>query len=927
MNLKERFEDMALSHPELKAIQAKRDNSWFEISYHELREKIVSLAVWMEQKGVVKGDRVAIILDNRPEWPVVFFSIIYLGAISVPIHPESAQTEIKNILKNSESKIVFVKDDSFLLHKGIPNQLPFIQEIISIESYIFKKAIAKQTQEKPSGRDIYQDPKFKEAISRPIDSEDLATILYTSGTTDEPKGVMLTHKNLLSNNDSLYNLGLYSSSDSVISILPLHHIYPLMTTLLVPLLCGAKIIYPGSVRGDVVIEAMRQTDPTAFVAVPEIFYLFHKRIVERIKKIPFPLPLLLNPVAEILWNIRKSTGINLSRYLFFSLHRRFGKKMRFFISGGAKLDEEVEEGLFKFGFIILEGYGLTETSPVVTMSPIKRPKIGSVGLPVQTVELKIVNPAPERRGGINQNQEGVGEVIVKGPNVMKGYYKRPDLTDGAIKNGWFHTGDLGYLDEYGYLFLTGRLKETIVLSSGLNIYPEEIELHYSKIPFIKEMCVIEVPSKEKGLKMASSLYGIIVPNLEYFKRWSEINLRAVIKERIENLSKELPAHKRIMGFMITHQEFPRTVLGKIKRYAVRRMYLPMISREEIQPPLPSKFLPQDEKILESENTKKILDYLKTQTGVKRPISLDDGLEIALGIDSLGRIELASGLERLLGIKIEDKVIGGVFTVRDLVNEIDKLSPKETVITDSERIALDPEYWGRILQVLPKKENLEKIDLNPGWWAWIATYLFTGAFYILFRLFYNLRIEGRQNIPRKGPYILYVNHTTYFDGLIVCASVPNYSKLDLFYLGFRPFFDVPIIRRLIKIGRVITLDFVAHLLEAMKSCFYVLSNGKNLCLFPEGLRSPNGEVQEFKKGFGILVKESAGCKLIPVATEGAFEAWPRTSKYPKCHPIKVKFGKLLDPGDLEKEGLRMGADDSYSAICLAARKALVKLKNP
>lgn len=902
MNLKERFEYIALNHPEKRAIQAKKDNSWFEITYRDFREKITSVAVWMGQKGIVKGDRVAIILDNRPEWPVIFFSAIYLGAISVPVYPESPQKEIENILKNSECKIIFTKDDSFLLDKDASH-------IISIDSHIFKKVIAKKTEDK--------------IMTRPIDPDDLACILYTSGTTDEPKGVMLTHKNLLSNNDSIYNSKLYSSSDSVISILPLHHVYPLMTTLLAPLLCGARIIYPGSMRGDVVIEAMRQRNPTVFVAVPQILYLFHKRIIESIKKIPFLFCLLLNSIADILWNVRKSTGKNFARYLFSGLHRRFGKNMRFFISGGAKLDEDVEKDLFKFGFTILEGYGLTETSPVVTMNPKEHPKIGSVGLPVQKVELKIVNPTPAHRGGVNQNEEGIGELIVKGPNVMKGYYKRPDLTDEAMKNGWFYTGDLGYFDEEGFLFLTGRLKEIIVLSSGLNIYPEEIEGHYCKTPFIKEMCVIEVPSK-KGLEIGGGLYGIVVPDLEYFKRWAEINLELVIKERIENLSKELPAHKRIMGFIITHQAFPRTILGKIKRHAVRKMYLPMIMREEIPPPVPAKISPQDKKLLESETTQKILDYLKTQTGVKRPISLDDGLEIGLGIDSLGRIELGSGLEGLLGIKVEDKVIGGVFTVRELINEIDKLLAKETKMPEAERIALGSEYWSEILHLLPKKENLERIDLNPGWRAWIATYLFTGAFYILFKIFYNLRIEGRQNIPRKGPYILYVNHVTFFDGLIIAASVPNYSKLDLFYLGFRPYFDVPIIRRLVKIGRVITLDFVTHLLEAMKSSFYVLNNGKNLCLFPEATRSPDGEVKEFKKGFGILVKES-GVKLVPVVTQGTFKAWPRTAKYPKCHPIKVKFGKVLDPKDLEKEGFAMGADDSYSAICLAARNALVKLK--
>jgi len=230
----------------------------------------------------------------------------------------------------------------------------------------------------------------------------------------------------------------------------------------------------------------------------------------------------------------------------------------------------------------------------------------------------------------------------------------------------------------------------------------------------------------------------------------------------------------------------------------------------------------------------------------------------------------------------------------------------------------------MIQILPEKEDLEKIDLTPGLGAKLFTFLFTHMLYIFFKIFYNLKVEGKSNVPGEGPYILYVNHASYFDGVIVAASLPYPLHLDLFFLGLRVFFDFPILRNLVKVGRIIPLDFCLHPLEAIRSCYYVVQNGKNLCIFPEGMRSLNGTIIEFKKGFGILAKESKA-KLVPVFLEETHKAWPRTSKFPKLHPVKVKFGKVLDPEDVEKDGYKSGARDPYSALLIGARNALINLK--
>jgi long-chain acyl-CoA synthetase len=883
------FKESAAKHSGRTAVQYREDGKWIDLSYEGLKDRVEAFSTFLSEKGVRKGDRVAIILENGPAWPAIFFATLAVGAIAVPISPDAGAKEIENILADSEN---------ILADSGC------------------KLVFDKNSDLDAPGR--HRPP--AEWTPPPVALSDTACILYTSGTTDRPKGVELSHGNLVSNCGALREVNLIVPEDRIISVLPLHHAYSMTVTMLQPLLYGMTVIYPGSVKGEDISRAMKDLNPTVFVAVPQIFYSFHKKIIEALNRIPFPLNLLLNALSAFLYGVRKKTRVNLARALFFGLHGKFGKSMRLFVSGGAKLDENVQRALFKLGFTILEGYGLTETSPVLTINPLKNPKIGSVGLPVPGVELKI----------INKDKKGAGEVIARGPNIMKGYYKRDDLSRDVIKEGWFHTGDLGYTDKDGYLFLTGRSKDVIVLSSGLNIYPEEVEEAYLKEVPARGMCIFEVPAK-KGMKESRVLWAVVVPDLEFFKKYGEVNLRNVLKERFDNVSKSLAPAKRVMGFSVTLEPLPRTLLGKIKRFEVKNIYTPRIIKEEYEPEA-KELSPEDLKLIESPSGRAITDYLKKQTGVKGAIAPDDSLELDLGIDSLGRIELASGLEKLFNIKIPGDVFGRSFTVRDLILGISPLSasipgldksglPRPASIPGLDKRGcprqsgdgINSTYWRTTLSVPPNKQNLQRIDLKPGLWPWFCCFAFTCLLKLFFKAFCNLKVEGARNIPEKGPYILYVNHTSYFDGLLVAAALTKFPRLDLFFVGFRPYFEVPVIRNLVKIGRIIPLDFSAHLLEALRSSYYVLKKGKNLCLFPEGLRTLDGKVREFKSGFGILAKES-GARLVPVFLKGAFEAWPRTSKFPRRHPVTVKFGKPLDP-------LKT---DSYAAICARSRQHLINL---
>ncbi|MCK4851810.1 MAG: AMP-binding protein, partial [Candidatus Omnitrophica bacterium] len=425
-NLRVGFEEAASEYPDKIIIKYKEDTEWTGVSYNDFRDRARSLSAFLLEEKVEKNDKIAVLMENRPEWPLVFFAVVSAGAVSVPVDPGSAAEEIENILKDSECRFAFVGESSVALMEEMRRRCPSIEKVISVDSDAFKDAASR-----PSER----------AVDVEIDAGDPACILYTSGTTAEPKGVVLSHNNLLANCGSIHKSGMITQKDTVVSVLPLHHAYPLTATMILPLLYGGGIIYPGSMRGEVLMEAMREAGATVFVAVPQIFYSFYQKITETIKKIPFPFSLLFRSAVGFLYRIRERTGMNLARYFLYGIHRKFGRSMRVFISGGAKLDEDVEEALLRFGFTILEGYGLTETSPVLTYSPFKRPKIGSVGVPVPDVELKIAD----------KNEEGIGEVMARGPNIMEGYYRREALTAQVIKDGWLHTGDLGYIDEDGYL--------------------------------------------------------------------------------------------------------------------------------------------------------------------------------------------------------------------------------------------------------------------------------------------------------------------------------------------------------------------------------------------------------------------------------------------------------------------------------------------
>ncbi len=635
-----RFKESALKHALRPAIRHKKENKWTEHSFESILSGIDSLAGFLSGQGVVKGDRIAIMLENRPEWPVIFFATVSIGAILVTVNPEVEKKEMDAILEHSAPcRIFFVRNQAF------PRPLS-VEKVISVESDEFKRAVTG-----PPGHDL-------SGMRGLIGPDDIASILYTSGTTGEPKGVMLSHRNFLSNSDSLYKMNLGSRNDRVFAVLPLDQNYPLTVTTILPLMAGANVIYPGSLSAEDVMDAMEESRPTVFVGVPQIYHAFHKGILDRIEKLPRFAKVFLKSLTEILYKVRRVTGINAARHLFSAAHKKLGGSLRYCISGGAKLNEKIAAELMKFGFKIIEGYGLSETSPVLTLNPLKKQKPGSAGVAIPDVDVRISK----------KNKEKFGEVIARGPNVMKGYYKRPDLTSGVLKDGWFHTGDIGRIDKEGYLFLTGRKKDIIVLSWGGNIHPGEIERAYMAKAPIKEMCVFEGPARS-GARENDVLWAVCVPEAKFLKKHGEKNIKEALKRKIEAVSKRMTHYKRIMGFTVIFEPLPRTRLGKIKRYLVKERYAGGPEMFEKCRVKDKKLSRKDARLLKKKNAREIMAFLKEHTGIGN-ISPGDSLELDLGIDFLGRKDLAAGLEKTVKRKINEETIKNASTVRDLITGIE-----------------------------------------------------------------------------------------------------------------------------------------------------------------------------------------------------------------------------------------------------------------
>jgi long-chain acyl-CoA synthetase len=847
------------------------DQSWKNLNYAEFSGKVRSIASYLVKAGIRKGDRVAIVSESRYEWCASYLALLMAGGIGVPIDAQLGAEEIENLLADSGSVLVFHSEKTGARIKGAAAKIDF-------DSGVFGAACrSPQVESYPE-----------------LEAGDLASIVYTSGTTGTPKGVMLTHSNFCSDAEALIDAGLVTHEDNVLSILPLHHTYPFMCTFLVPLFLGATITYPMGMKGPELVSTMKEKGVSVLVAVPQLLELIRNGILRKFRELPSGLSSLLFFLLKVSGAVRRRTGTNAGKVIFGSAHRAFGKQFRFFASGGARLAPQLMRDLEALGFTVLEGYGLTETSPVVTFNPMKRRKPGSAGKPLPSVEIMIVHPTGT----------GEGEIAIKGPMVMKGYYRKPEATSQVIQNGWFMSGDLGYLDEEQYLFITGRAKEVIVLSSGKNIYPEDVEKEYLKIPLIKEICVTGI--EKEGV--VESLHGVVVPNLDEARKERIGNVSESLKWAMNGIAVKLPSYMRLKGFTLSSEPLPRTPLGKLRRFVVQDM----ISKAGAG----KKEAKGAEDAFQGDETgQTVARCLTPLLREAMPVQPSDNLELDLGLDSLQRIELVVALEKAFSLKLPETFVSEVQTVGELVDRVKEFRAQGTS-------GAGRPLWDDIFSAEITDEEKEKIGLHQGAFESAVSAAGLKLLAVLLKVSFRLEARGTGDLP-PFPFIIAPNHCSNMDGFVVGTSVPLRVFKNLYFQGYQTYFQGRLGALFARLAHVIPIDPETFLSKALQLSSYVLKQDRALCIFPEGGRSIDGSLMDFKKGIGILAVEH-NIPVVPTLIEGTFEALPRGAGWPKFAKVRISFGKPLYPAEVDFSQKPEGMD-RYQFFANEVKERVKKLR--
>ncbi|MBM3790478.1 MAG: AMP-binding protein [Acidobacteria bacterium] len=871
MAYRERLADIVRRFPDKVALSTKTPAGYVEIVYLELDRQVRLVGEALAGLGVQRGMRVSILAENRPEWLVAYLGIHLAGGTVVPLDAQISPAEWRNLLDDSESQFAFVS--ASLLPKLRPalEGSPLAGRLISFDPLPEDDPDVRSFPAMIAGEAPARVSDFPETSL-----EEVMVIIYTSGTTGKPKGVMLTQGNIVGEIVATMDAVYVDEKDTLLCLLPLQHVLASVINTLLPLYLGAQINFVDTLKRSEILEALEEGKISILATVPQFFYLFHRRIQEELARKPAIARLMFGRLLRLNRFCLKNLRLNLGRILFGKIHRIFGSRMRLFVSGASPFDPKVAQLFHDLGFTILQGYGLTETTGACTATRVENNVIGSVGPALPGMEIRIVVP----------NEEGIGEIAVRGPVVMKGYYKNPQATAEVMQDGWFLTGDLGRMDERGNLFVTGRKKEVIVLPSGKNIYPDELEAHYGQCPYIQEIGIVGV-ADPVGAEQGDRLHAVIVPDFDYLKDKKIANAREMIRDEVARWSNQLPKYKRLMSYQIQAEPLPRTTTRKIKRLELKRLIESGELRDAGAVAAAKAPSADDRALLRSTAGREVVACVRDTYRRDKPIVPDMNLELDLGFDSMERVELLASLEQRLGILLPEGFGAEVFTVRDLVL---RLQAHVGAATGTEEISR--QSWSAILsgEALAGAGDW-KVRFSGG--AMTAfKYLMARLAFLLCRLLFRLRSFGVENLPARGAFLLCPNHLSYLDPFMVVCSLPYRVFKRTFFLGYSAFFEGSLMRFISRLGNIVPVDPDAHLLNAMRVGAWGLRQGRILCIFPEGARSFDGELQEFKKGAAILAAE-VGVPIVPVAIRGTYEAWPRDSRRIRFHRITVRFGTPLD----------------------------------
>lgn len=845
--------------PAIVAFRNGRVETW---SYGGIAAAARGLGCGLSRQGLGRLEPVVICARNSPEWVVAYFGILCAGALPVLVNDLAAAPELGQILAACGARRIVTTARHAALFRSLRSDL----NLVLLDG-----------QGTENWRNLLGAPTDAWPAVRPGDP---AALLWTSGTTGTPKGVPLSHANFVANLDALLSERIAGEGDRILLPLPLHHAYPFTVGLLHAFGIGATIILPSGVTGPEIVAAIQGGRATALIGVPRLYAALLDAVTSGMRARGRATAFLFDSLLALSVAVRR-LGLRLGRALFVPVRAKLGRELRLLATGGARLDPQIGERLEGLGYEVLPGYGLTETAPMLTMSARGRARMGTEGTAALGVELQIAAEAGQP----------FGEVLAKGPNVFSGYWKNEAATRGAFTpDGWFRTGDLGFLDADGYLHITGRKSEMIRLPGGENVFPEDVEAAYGESPVIHEVAVIEEAGK---------LVALVVPDETFIRARGAARIEALLREELDTASSKLAPYRRISGFAVTQDALPRTHLGKLKRHLLPELYARAKARAPAAAEAPLS--EADRKLLAEPLGAAVRDWVVKRYPGKR-VNLDSALQIDLGIDSLEWVTLTLELQQRFGIALTEETLSRIVTLRDLIGEISAAKAAAAPVHVPAPGALELPETSRWLK--PRGMLLRGL----------ANLFYYGNFSVM-RTAFRLDIEGLERLPAEGPYVLAPNHASYFDPFLIAAALPLRRLRQTYWAGWTGrLFSNPLLRIFSRVAKVVPVNPERTPAEGLAFGLAALSRGDALVWFPEGRRTQTGEIGPFLRGIGYILAH-AGVPAVPVRIIGSFRVKPWRAR------IAIVFGHPAGPATLEAAGA--GAD-LFARIADGLRAAVVAL---
>lgn len=811
------------------------------------------LASGLIAAGLARGAPVAIWAPNSPHWIAVRLALGAAGALPFSIDDLASDAEAQAILADAGAGWVFCSAAHADAIRGEGRRVVLVDA--------------------PDGPEGWHALRAEAPGPLPdLAPEDAALVVYTSGTTGAPKSFALTHAHLHANLAGILAERLIAEDDRLLLPLPLHHVYPFLIGLMVPIAHGSAVVLPEAVTGPQIVTALRVARATIIVGVPRLYVALLAGLEARVAARGRLARAVFGAMLDLSVSLRRG-GIRVGHRLFGSVHRQMAPALRLMVCGGARLDPEAVWKLEALGWRVLNGYGLAETASMFTGNLPRRRRVGSEGAPIAPgAEMRIAEPDPL----------GIGEIQLRGANVFAGYRDNAEANAAAFTpEGWFRTGDLGRVDSDGFLHVTGRSKEMIVLGGGKNIMPEPLEAIYAAHPHVQEIAVIE---------RDGALVAIAVPDIAAILASGTQRADAALRVALTETAQGLASHERLAGFVIAREPLPRTRLGKYPRFRLRALYDALDRGDATRARV--ALSPEDAALIATPGAAAIWAILRERYATK-PLSPDANPALDLGIDSLEWVSLALEIESRAGIRLREEEMAAMTTIRALLQ---RGAASESGAPAALSLVWDPVLW----------------TTPPGAGAGLLRGAIWGVTQLAARAMFSLRADGLDHLPPRGAFVIVANHVSDLDPGLLGAALPPDLRRRVWWGGVVDrVFATPMRRRIAHAMRIFPVDErTPGATLAMARA--VLARGEGLVWFPESWRSPDGTLQAFLPGIGFLLDGQDDVLVVPAHIDGAFEAMPRDRRFPRAHPVRIVFGPALRVGDIVLSG-----DDRARAEAIAA----------